>query len=300
MSAIAPSGKPMNIVVVGGRSRSGEAFRRYAATLGLGKISVLTRQPVTALPGETVILVSDYFAPPSDVLRSADMVVNFAGIARDASPSELRAINVEGPRRLARKARESGVRHLVHISSLHIYGDPEVVDRTTPENPLSDYARSKQAADVALSAEASDAFAITMLRVPMHYGPTAGEKLHRLAAVLVKLGWFPAPRREIARSVLHLDNLAAAIVALARDPRGGIQFAADPEHFRIEALAQAAAESGRSIKIVRLPEILFWPLQVFAKGLYRRLYKSNVIAEAVLLKLVYPVKLKDGLKDILP
>ena len=134
----------------------------------------------------------------------------------------------------------------------------------------------------------------------MHYGYGAGEKLRHLAAFITKLGCFPARKSRVERSVVHLDNLSAAIIFVVERKLGGVQFAADPEPFSVETLAEVAfAKSGQTVRLVRFPEVLFLPLRIFAKGIYRRLYRNNVICDDVLLKATYPVKLKDGLKDVL-
>src|SRR5205807_1436385 len=242
----------------------------------------------------------DYFSPPQGVLEGTHAIVNFVGVTTSANEAHLRSLNVEGPVRLARFARAHGVKQFVQLSSLHIYGDAELIDRATPEAPLSAYARSKQTGDRALSCEAADGFTVTNLRMPMHYGYGAGEKLRRLAAFITKLGWFPARKSRVERSVVHLDNLSAAIIFVVERKLGGVQFAADPEPFSVETLAEVAfAKSGQTVRLVRFPEVLFLPLRIFAKGIYRRLYRNNVICGDVLLKATYPVKLKDGLKDVL-
>jgi nucleoside-diphosphate-sugar epimerase len=259
------------------------------------------RRPGAPLPRETVIVVSDYFSPPESVLHGMDTVVNFVGVTATADEAHLRSLNVEGPVRLAKHARSHGIRHFIQLSSLHIYGDAELIDRATPEAPLSPYARSKQTGDRALSCEAADGFTVTNLRMPMHYGYGAGEKLRLLATFITRFGWFPVRKDRVERSMVHLDNLSAAIVFLVEQRLGGVQFAADPEPFSVETLAEVAfAKAGKTIKLVRFPEFLFLPLRIFANSVYRRLYRNNVICGDALLGVTYPVKLKQGLKDILP
>lgn len=292
--------KRLRVVVVGGGARSALAFRRYVSRLDKVELTVLVRKPVESLPGEAVIVVGDYFSPPEGLLLDKDTVVNFVGLTAKASEAQLRCLNVEGPVRLARHARAQGIKHFIHLSSLHIYGDAEFIDRTTPEAPFSAYARSKQLGDCALSDEAREGFTVTNLRMPMHYGYGTGEKLRRLAAFIVRVGWFPVKKDRVERSVVHLDNLSAAIAFLIEKRLGGVQFTADPEPFSVELLAEvAAATTGRAIRLARLPAIMFLPLRVFAKSVYRRLYMNNLISRDILLEATYPVRLKEGLKDVL-
>jgi nucleoside-diphosphate-sugar epimerase len=134
----------------------------------------------------------------------------------------------------------------------------------------------------------------------MHYGYGAGEKLKHLAAFITKFGWFPVRRTRVERSVVHLDNLSAAIVGLVKQRLGGIQFAADPEPFSVETLAEViGAKAGQRVRLVRFPEFLFLPLRIFAKGIYRRLYRNNVICRDVIVRVAYPVNLKEALGTFL-
>ncbi len=291
------------VVVVGGQSRAAIAFRRLVAKAQPFPLTVLVRRPDQALPGEQVVVVKDYFSPPDDVLAGASAIVNFAGIPDDRPEAELFAVNVRGPERLAQKARACGIKHMVQISSLHIYGAPTRVDRSTKEAPLSTYARSKLAGDVALSALQTADFRITLLRMPMHYGPDAGKKLRMLVGLAARLGWFPVPKTPVRRSMVHLDNLATAILTVLRRGLDGVQFVADPELFGYEVLRDALRlHTGRTIRLIRLPDVFFLLIRVFANGAYRRLYQDNVIAPELVLQPEsgYPVTLVAGLKDVMP
>ena len=290
------------VIVVGGRSRASIAFRRLVAGTRPFALTVLVRQPDEALPGEHVVVVKDYFSPPDDILAGADAVVNFAGIPDDRPEQELVAVNVQGPERLARTARACGVKHMVQISSLHVYGTPARIDRSTAEGPLSAYARSKLAGDVALSALRTADFQITLLRMPMHYGPNAGKNLRMLVRITTRLGGFPVPKTPIRRSMVHLDNLATAIVAVLHGGLDGIQFVADPELFGYEMLRDSMRlHTGKTIRLITLPDAFFLPLRAFAPGAYRRLYQDNVIAAELVLKPEggYPVTMAAGLKDLM-
>lgn len=291
------------VVVVGGRSRAGIAFRRLVARTRPFALTVLVRRPVEALPGERVVVVEDYFSPSDEALAGADAVVNFAGIAENKSELELLEINVRGPERLAQKARARAIKHLVQLSSLHVYGAPKRVDRSTAEEPLSAYARSKLAGDIALAALRTEDFRITLLRMPMHYGVNAGPKLRLLVRIATGLGWFPVPKTPVQRSMVHLDNLAIAIATVIHRQLDGIQFAADPELFCYEMLREALRQhTGKTIHLVRLPDVFFLPMRALAHGAYRRLYQDNVIAPELVLQPEggYPITMAAGLKDVMP
>lgn len=289
------------VVVVGGQSRAGVAFRRLVAGTRPFALTVLVRRPDEALAGERVVVVEDYFSPPDKVLAGVDGLVNFAGIPDNRSGPELVRVNVEGPERLARKARALGVKRMIQISSLHVYGAPARVDNSTKEEPLSAYARSKLAGDNALAALQTGDFRITLLRMPMHYGPNAGKKLRILVRIMLGLGWFPMPKKPVRRSMIHLENLAAGIVMVLQHDLEGVQFVADPEPFSYEMLRESLRlHTGKTIRLIRLPDAFFLPMRVLAPGTYRRLYRDNVIASELVLKPEggYPLTMAAGLKDV--
>jgi UDP-glucose 4-epimerase len=286
----------MRILVVGGGSNPGRCFRRRLNKEDWVDVVVLARAPIETYGLERLIVVTDYFSLDPVVFDSVDVVVNFAGIVR-GSRQELYAVNAEGAACLGTLAKRSGVRHFVQISSLSVYGGAETIESTTPEEPVSDYGRSKRAGDAALASLAESNFAVTMLRCPAFYGAGIDGKLRLLAKVMRRLGWFPVPPVLNERSVLHLDNLAEALLAVVRDRRCGIQFAADPECFTLALLAKAgSAHASRPIKLVTLPRAVFLLLRLAAKNLYGSVYGRGVIS-APLVPIRAP-SLSDTLMDL--
>jgi nucleoside-diphosphate-sugar epimerase len=291
------------VLVVGGGSRAAQAFRRYATGTPDLRITTLVRRPTEALEGETVVEVSDYFCPPDEVLQSADAVINFVGITHGHDDKALRAINIEGPRKLAATAKRLGARHFVQLSSFHVYGYAEDITPETPEAPETPYARSKLTADTALLKMADEQFAVTVFRLPVLYGKGVGDNLRKLAKLMIRVPVFPVSKQPRLRSALHIDNLAVLLEAVVRRRASGIQFGADPEPFTIDLLADVIGHAiGRRPRLAHLPDFVFLPLRLISNGLYRRLYKRNLIEQRVCVAPLasFPISVKTGLKDILP
>lgn len=291
----------LRVLVVGGASRSAQAFRLHAVDQPDLAVTSLVRRPIRAFASEVIRQVVDYFAPPEDILQNCDAVINFVGITHGPATGEMQRVNVDGPVRLAAAAKRAGIPHFIHLSSFHIYGYAEDISSETPENPVTDYARSKQAADRALGALASDDFAVTLLRLPVHYGRGAGANLRKLAGLMKKLGWFPMPHRAARRSALHVDNLAVVLAEIVRRRLGGIRLAADPEPFGIDILAEIVGQQSRKpIRLMRLPEAAFVPLRLLSKSLYCRLYRPNLARpeQCIVTAAPFPVVLRDGLTEL--
>jgi UDP-glucose 4-epimerase len=288
----------LRLLVVGGGSRAARAFVALASRQPDLAVTVLARRPQNAVAGETVIAVTDYFSPPEDVLRGADVVVNLAGLVKAPLPL-LTAVNVEGAARLAEAARAAGVRQFIHVSSFSVYGFASDIGSATPEHPVTDYGRSKQAGDRALLALETKDFAVALLRVPILYSHSARGKLHQLAAAMVRLGWFPVPAVLPRRAVMHLQNLAAAILAVARQGRRGILFAADPENFTIQSLTDALAHmTNRRVRLVRAPGVFFQALKRLTPGLYHSVYGDSIIRQGEALTYPGALPLRDTLRDV--
>jgi 2-alkyl-3-oxoalkanoate reductase len=86
--------------------------------------------------------------------------------------------NVTGTRNMAQAAAQAGVKRLVHISSVAVYGPriPDVVTEDTPLNPgVNPYNMTKAEAESALKEVAQQTgLAYTIIRPGMIYGPRNG------------------------------------------------------------------------------------------------------------------------------
>ena len=111
-----------------------------------------------------------------DDLRGFDAIVHLANLSNDPlgtlDPALTHAINVDATVRLARLAREAGVKRFLNSSSCSVYGAAveDWVDETTPTRPVTAYGESKVAAEKRLAALANDAFCVVSLRNATAFG----------------------------------------------------------------------------------------------------------------------------------
>lgn len=113
------------------------------------------------------------------LLRSVDAVVDLSGISNDPScelePELTRSVNVDGAKRLAVAAKESGVRRYVFSSSCSVYGHGEGLglNEASTRRPVSLYARTKADAEdflFGLGRTSQDAMDVTCLRLATVFG----------------------------------------------------------------------------------------------------------------------------------
>lgn len=159
-----------------------------------------------------------------------DCVIHCAGYAHAfaaRSADEARQhwlVNFEGARNLVEAAGRAGVCRFVFLSSVKAMAEPgdACADEDFPGEPDSDYGRAKRAAEAAVLAAAERyGMHVVNLRLSMVYGAGGRGNLERMGR-LVGRGLFPPlPETGNRRSLVHVDDVVAAILAVAADPRAG-------------------------------------------------------------------------------
>ncbi|WP_426169382.1 NAD-dependent epimerase/dehydratase family protein [Sandarakinorhabdus sp. DWP1-3-1] len=205
-----------------------------------GQARALARRPQQ--PRRLVWWVAGDLADPAALARLCDgasAVIHIAGIVSAPDRATFDAGNVAGTAAMLAAAKAAGVDRFVHVSSL-----------AAREPQLSMYGASKAAAEDLVSASDRD---WVIVRPPGVYGPADREMLdiYRLAA----RGLYIAPPGRI--SLLHVDDLAAALLALAA---GGpsrqvleVDDGATDGHSHPEFAGAIAAGLGRRVRTIPLP-----------------------------------------------
>lgn len=139
-----------------------------------------------------------------------DVLYHTVGIAHLRERPELYALYDEINRDLAvavaEKARESGIKQFIFLSTLSVYGaDTGVLNEATPEKPTSRYGRSKLEAEGRITALECDTFRVMILRPPMVYGCGCKGNFGKLARLAQRMPVFPRINNQ--RSMIYIDNL---------------------------------------------------------------------------------------------
>lgn len=212
-----------------------------------------------------------------EALRGVDTVFHLAALVRARDAAEYQRVNVDATLRLYRafsRVAPAGAR-FVFCSSLAATGpsrDGRPVDERSPLRPVSDYGRSKLAAEQALAD--LDGPPRTIVRPPTVYGPRdrAVLPLFQMAkrGVLVCIG---SQRRQY--SVIHVEDLAEAFVQAARSRAGvGTWFVEDGGIHAWSDLAAALEHAcGRRTVRLTVPDLavraLAPLLELTAKAMHR-------------------------------
>lgn len=163
---------------------------------------------IDAEPVECDLRETEGFA---DAVRGADRVVHAAGITRAPDPATFHQVNAEGTVRMARAAREAGVRRFVFISSLAARGpddgEPGRPGRRRPDDPVSDYGRSKLAAEEALRGFEEE-MEVVVLRPGGVYGPRDRDLLSLFQ--MASHGRLLVPAAENLLQPVYVEDVARA------------------------------------------------------------------------------------------
>jgi len=194
---------------------------------------------------------------PADI-EGHDAIVHLAGLSNDPlgafRPGLTDEINLQGTVRLARLAATVGIRRFVYASSQSMYGisrsDSDVVEDESEKNPLTDYARTKWEAEVAIKELASSDFVVTCLRPSTVFGASARLRCDIVFNNLVACA-YTTGRIEIKsdgtpwRPVVHVRDVCSAFSAGMEADEGIVNgrsynVGIPDGNFRVRDLAEAA------------------------------------------------------------
>jgi UDP-glucose 4-epimerase len=147
----------------------------------------LTRAPAHPIPGVELRPIGE-ISPRTcwpEQLTGADIVIHLANRAHRAARRDPAQCEAQMASALARAAAASGVRRLVHMSSVRALGEttqPGAPFRPTdPPLPREDYGRAKLAIEQALLRAAQETgLDLVILRPPLVYGPAVKANVRAL------------------------------------------------------------------------------------------------------------------------
>ena len=161
-----------------------------------------------------------------------DIVFHVAGLAHRKITPEIEPLYYKVNRDLAvetaTKAKQSGVKHFIFMSSMSVYSDKiTCVNGNTPTDPDNAYGKSKLQAEQGIMPLESESFIVSIIRPPMIYGKGCKGNYNSLRTIALKSPVFPKVNNK--RSMLFIDNLSEFIFQLILYPKSGLFFPQNAE-----------------------------------------------------------------------
>lgn len=219
------------ILITGANSYIGTSFEDYISKLDDYQV-------------DTVDMMDNLWKEQD--FSSYDVVFHVAGIAHIKEIPEIESLYYEVNRDLvidvAKKAKNSGVKQFVFLSSMSVYGlTSGIITPNTVPNPNTYYGKSKLQAEVGLQLLRDDSFKISVLRPPMVYGKNCKGNFQSLIKIAKKVSFFPYVNNQ--RSMIYIDNLSSFVKKAIDEELDGIFFPQNKEYVNTSNLEKLIANS---------------------------------------------------------
>jgi len=221
------------ILIVGQNSYIGCSFKKFI------EYSAASEYVVTAISVRNDKWRSFNFGKFDVILHTA-AIVHTTKKQKDSSIYENvnHILSVE----LAKKAKDSGVRQFIFLSTMGVYGnDNKVIDIETKENPKTLYAQSKLDAEIDINKLAGETFVVSIIRIPIVYGKGCKGNYNRLSKFAKMVPVFPNTNNK--RSMIYIENLSSFLKLIIDNPQQGIFFPQNSEYVNTFFLVKAIRSS---------------------------------------------------------
>lgn len=173
-----------------------------------------------------------------------DVVFHVAGIAHQKETKEnaqsYYKINRDLAVDVANKARDDGVKQLIFLSSMSVYGlVTGRITKDTPLKPKTNYGKSKLEAEEKFNVLNDENFKICTIRPPMIYGKGCKGNYQTLRKFALKLKFFPYVKNQ--RSMLYIENLCEFVRLMILNEESGVFFPQNSEYTNTSRMVQAIA-----------------------------------------------------------
>jgi UDP-glucose 4-epimerase len=284
------------VLVTGATGAVGPRVVRACQAAGYS-VRTLSRQPAApgVLPPGVDVRLGDV-GDQQEVraaIAGADIVVHLAAMLhqleqRAGLEREFERINLVGTENVVSASIAQGVRRVVFLSTIAVYGptsDRLIDERTTPR-PDTAYGRTKLAAEeVVLSAKSGGRAIGTVLRAAAIYGPRVKGNYRQLAVAIARRRYVPIGPGLNRRTLVHDRDVAAALVLAAAHPdAAGAVFNVSDGHVHTlrDIVAAIHHALGRRSPRIRVPGAAARAAAIVCEAVYRTAAQRPPLTRALL------------------
>jgi nucleoside-diphosphate-sugar epimerase len=209
-------------------------------------------------------------------------IIHLAGIAHRmvSTPDDLYySVNKDLTLSLALKAKESGVKHFIFMSTVKVYDDNnEFIDHNTATFPNHAYGKSKLEAEKGLLGLQDEHFIVSIIRPPLILGRDVKGNLRSLMKISEKKTPLPFGKIENKRAIITLVNLNAFIIHLIKNPKSGIFLVAeDKPPSTTELITKIRFAMGMKPNLISIPSFLRNIILLIKPEFHKRLFGSLIV-----------------------
>jgi nucleoside-diphosphate-sugar epimerase len=221
-------------------------------------------------PVEIPTITKDVRDVEIDDLRGFDAVLHLAGLSNDPlgdlNPALTYEINHLASAKLARLAREAGVKRYIFSSSCSTYGTAgdDMIAENAEFNPVTPYGHSKVLAEQDIAPLANDDFCPVFLRNATAYGVSSRLRFDLVLNNLV--AWAMATGLVYLKSdgtpwrpIVHIEDISIAFMAALQAPTETVwnqafNIGKTSENYRISELAEIVRQTVPGCRIEYAPD----------------------------------------------
>jgi UDP-glucose 4-epimerase len=239
--------------------------------------------------------------------KDIDIVFHLSALVHQmggASREEYERVNVTQTLDLAKKAKESGVKQFVFMSTVKVYG--EETDAKYTENsickPEDEYGKSKLKAEKLLLELEDESFKVSIIRTPIIYGYGVKANIKNLVSLVKKVPVLPFGGIENKRSMVYIGNLCHlvdCVIGAAKAAHPSVYLACDDEPLSTSKLIELIGKNlDKKVYLLKIPffETL---LKLVKPSFHKRLYGSLEVDNTITRKkldLVNPYSVEEGIR----
>lgn len=240
-------------------------------------------------------------------VKHTDAIVHMAGLAHQMQkidPKLYFDVNKDQTLSFAKKAKESGVKHFVFISTVKVYGDDieGVMDEDSKCIPTDPYGQSKFEAEQELQRLEDNNFIVSIIRPPLIYGYGVKGNLDRIIRLCKKLPILPFAGIKNERSMVYAGNVAALILKLLKTKKSGIFITGDKQRKSTSELIFMISKKMNMNKLhISIPHFFRYFLKKTKPEIHQRLFGDFIVDNSKTnnkLQFVPPFSFEEGVANM--
>ena len=218
-----------------------------------------------------------------------------------ASAEEYEKVNVTQTLELAKKAKKSGVKQFVFMSTVKVYGEETDVKYIENSicNPEDEYGKSKLKAEEQFKKLEDESFKVSIIRTPIVYGYEVKANIKNLVNLVNKVPILPFSKIKNKRSMVYIGNLCHLVDEIITQQKAGIFLASDDKPLSTSRLIKLISKNiDKKVYLIKIPffeSLLKLVKPSFHKRLYGSLEVDNSITKEKL-NLKNPYTIEEGIK----